>query len=80
MEITLNMNSIRLIDRKVFVKRVIEHSQKTRTYKEAYEKTEAEFENVFGKNKYSSYESFKVGKHREQKKGKPNNTNQLKLF
>tara|TARA_R110002020_G_scaffold2793_2_gene13090 strand:+ start:477 stop:680 length:204 start_codon:yes stop_codon:yes gene_type:complete len=40
----------------------------TKTYVEAYEKTDSEYEQIFGKRKYSSYESFRVCLHRRLKK------------
>ncbi len=44
---------------------------KTKTYKQAYENLESEFEFYFGKRKYSSYDSYRVCRHlRIKKKGK----------
>ena len=78
MEITLKIKSLRLIHRTNFVERVLENSQNSETYKAAYFKTEEEYKEIFGKHRYSSYESFKVSKHRCQKKIKEDR--QLKLF
>ena len=55
-----------LTDRKAFIKRVVEHSTNTNTYREAWERTENELEQAFGVRRYSSYESFRVSKCREQ--------------
>lgn len=36
----------------------------------AYEQLEDEYFNLYGTNKYTSYESFKVGKHKYLRKNK----------
>lgn len=40
-------------------------------YRYAYEKTEEEYFTKFGTNRFSSYESFRVMKHRRTKKATP---------
>jgi hypothetical protein len=59
--------SLQLINREKFVQRVIENSRETTTYREAYENVESEFFLTFGQRRFSSYESFRVAKHRVQK-------------
>lgn len=39
-----------------------------RTVREAYERTEAACEGVFGRRKYSGYESYRVQKSKKRKK------------
>lgn len=51
-----------------FIEVFEQNTTMTQTYKEAYERTETEFEGFFGKPRYASYESFKVIKSRKQKK------------
>jgi hypothetical protein len=51
-----------------FDKRFEFHYRQSRTYKEAYEKTESDYKSLFGLNKYSSYESFKKAYNTRAKK------------
>jgi len=73
LDITIKISQIRLINRKEFVNRVIEHSIEKPSYKEAYEAAEKEFRVIYGRSRYSSYESFRVAKHREQNPEKKSN-------
>ncbi len=56
----------RLFTRRDFVRAVVEMSQYTASYREAFERVNAEYERLTGHPRYSSYESFRVAKHREQ--------------
>lgn len=76
-EIKIKVKSLHLIRRRDFVNAVIEESGNTDTYKQAYEKIEEEYSQIFGVRRYSDYSVFRNAKHREQN---PKNTNQLKLF
>ena len=51
-----------------FSKRFWEKSKEYKTYKEAYEKLEQDFEKHFGKRRYSDYDSFRVCRDRKLKK------------
>ena len=51
-----------------FEKRFHKNTQISKTYKDAYELTEQEYESNFGKRKYSSYDSFRVTKNRRNSK------------
>jgi hypothetical protein len=52
-------NLIQLHDCNAFDRRFEFHYVRSRTYTEAYEKTEEEYSQVFGQNKYASFTSFK---------------------
>lgn len=53
-----------------FLARVSEHSRGTKTRKEAYELTEAEYVEYFGTRRYSDYNSFMVSSNYHHKKRK----------
>lgn len=74
--ITIRVSTLRLSKRSTFVRRVVEEAANTRTYREAFDKVNAEYEEVFGRPRYGSYESFRVVKSQEQNRGR----NQLSLF
>jgi len=56
-----------MIDKKItslltpdgFDERFFELASETKTYKKAYENLETEYENYFGKRKYSDYNSYR---------------------
>ena len=50
-----------------FEKRFHKHCRTEKTYYEAYDKTEMEYENNFGKRRYASYDSFRVTKNRKNR-------------
>lgn len=54
-------NFPKVLTREGYFDRFLELSAETRNYKEAYYQTEEELSN-FGLKRYSSYESFRVGK------------------
>lgn len=43
-----------------FYERWLQHKQKSRYDVEAYEKTEAEYKKLFGKNHFTSYNAFRM--------------------
>tara|TARA_R110000824_G_scaffold187635_1_gene368900 strand:- start:76 stop:276 length:201 start_codon:yes stop_codon:yes gene_type:complete len=51
-----------------FDERYFYHCKSSRTYVEAYAKTELEFFKYFELNKYSSYDSFRVSHNKRIKK------------
>ena len=50
-----------------FVREFWEQSKNFKTYKETYESVEKEHIDLFGKRKYSDYNSFRVCRDRKQK-------------
>ncbi len=56
-----------------FDERYHDHCKTSKTYVEAYEKTELEFEDYFAKRKYASYDSFRISHNNRLKKPKNNN-------
>ncbi len=47
-----------------YYSRYVYHTQHSKTYFEAYEKTELEFVETFGQRRYCSYSSFRQSKRR----------------
>ena len=60
-----DLNEIRRIG---FEKRYIFNIKQTKTYKAAYQKTEDEYVETFGKRRYASYDSFRNVRNRSIKK------------
>jgi|GEM_PF-2320109 len=58
---------VRLHDPKEFDKRFIEKTRESDTYEEAYFEVEKEHKSVFGANKYSNYESYRVSRYKRIK-------------
>ena len=50
-----------------FEKRFHKYCKSSKTYEQAYEKVEKEYELNFGKRRYSSYDSFRVTKNRKNR-------------
>jgi len=59
-------NQFKLITQQGFICQYQIHLKTCRTQTEAYEKTESEHFAVFGKTKYSGYESFRQVKNRKK--------------
>jgi hypothetical protein len=59
---------IALLNADGFSKRFWQETKDFKTYKEAYEKLEVEFEKHFGKRRYADYDSFRVCRDRKLKK------------
>ena len=55
-----------------FDERYHDHCKTSKTYVEAYEKTELEFEDYFAKRKYSSYDSFRITHNNRMKNNQKN--------
>ena len=51
-----------------FDDRFWKYAKETKTYVEAYEKTEIEYEKHFGKRKYSDYNSYTTSRNKRLKK------------
>lgn len=51
-----------------FDERFVEHTADTDTYEEAYHLTERDYRRAFGRNKYSSYNSFRVTRSQRLKR------------
>ena len=54
-----------------FEKRFHKNCQVVKKYEDAYELTEQEYEEHFGKRRYSSYDSFRVTKNRKNRNNTP---------
>ena len=63
----LGIEILALLSPSGFEKRFHKNCQTSKNYYDAYEKTEIEYENNFGKRKYSSYDSFRVTKNRKNR-------------
>jgi hypothetical protein len=50
-----------------FEKKFHQNCKIAKTYEDAYELTEQEYENNFGKRRYASYDSFRVTKNRKNR-------------
>ena len=57
-----------LISADGFVRKFWEKTREHKTYKEAYEKLEQEYQDIFGKRRYSDYNSFRICRDRAAKK------------
>ena len=55
-----------------FDQRYVEHTAEARTYEEAYLLTEKDYRRVFGKNKYSNFDSFRVARSKRIKRNLKN--------
>jgi hypothetical protein len=56
-----------------FIKRYIEHLDKSATQAEAYDKTEQDFERIFKRRRYACFDSFRQVKNRIAKRKQLNN-------
>ena len=63
----IQLEILALLSPSGFEKRFHKHCKATKTYEQAYEKTEKEYEETFGKRRYSSYDSFRVTKNRKNR-------------
>ena len=64
---TIPIEILCLLSPNGFEERFHKHCKTTKTYLEAYEKTEQEYSDYFGKTRYASYDSFRVVMHRKMK-------------
>jgi hypothetical protein len=67
---TLGIEILILLSPDGFEERFYFYAKTEKTYLKAYEKTELEYQNYFGKNKYSNYDSFRVVMQRKIKNKK----------
>ena len=63
----IELEILALLSPSGFEKRFHKHCQETKTYEDAYELTEEEYEKNFGRRRYSSYDSFRVTKNRKNR-------------
>jgi|TARA_R100001594_G_scaffold33325_1_gene61754 hypothetical protein len=64
---TIEIEILALLSPSGFEKRFHKNCQKSKTYYDAYELTEQEYEKNFGKRRYASYDSFRVTKNRKNR-------------
>lgn len=64
---SINFDILILLSAKGFEEKFHKNCKDTKTYVQAYEKTEKEYEEHFGKRRYSSYDSFRVVMNRKIK-------------
>ena len=67
----IQLEILALLSPSGFEKRFHKHCKETKTYSEAYELTEKEYQKNFGKRRYSSYDSFRVTKNRKIRNNTP---------
>lgn len=63
----IDLEILALLSPAGFEKRFHYYCKEAPSYEQAYEKTEKEYEQNFGKRRYSSYDSFRVTKNRKNK-------------
>ena len=61
---------LKLVSFDGFNQRYEQNMRVCNTYKNAYLKTEEQYEGVFGQKKYASYDSFRIIRSRKMKKNK----------
>ncbi len=64
---TIPLEILVLLSPRGFEERFHKHCKDTNTYVEAYERTEQEYTDYFGKTRYASYDSFRVVMQRKMK-------------
>lgn len=64
----MSETDVKLHDPAEFDDRFVKHTGECQTYEEAYILTEEDYKKVFGKRKYSSYNSFRVSRSKRLKK------------
>lgn len=65
---TIPIEILALLSPRGFEDRFHQHCKKEKTYRRAYEETEKEYSEYFGKTRYSGYDSFRVCRDRKYKK------------
>lgn len=63
----ISFEILSMLSFKGFINRYYFYCKTEKTYKDAYEKTEQEYEKNFKKRRYSSYDSFRVVLNRKMK-------------
>lgn len=66
----MSETDVKLHDPAEFDQRFVDHTGDCQTYEEAYILTEEDYKKVFGKRKYSSYNSFRVSRSKRLKNRK----------
>ena len=64
----IDLKILALLTPNGFDDRFWKNAKETKTYVEAYEKTEIEYEKHFGKRKYSDYNSYTTSRNKRIKK------------
>tara|TARA_R110002167_G_scaffold66768_2_gene188921 strand:+ start:337 stop:549 length:213 start_codon:yes stop_codon:yes gene_type:complete len=64
---TIPIEILALLSPSGFERRFHKNCKLAKNYEDAYEQTETEYENNFGKRRYSSYDSFRVTKNRKNR-------------
>ena len=64
----IDLKILALLTPNGFDDRFWKYAKETKTYVEAYEKTEIEYEKHFGKRKYSDYNSYTTSRNKRIKK------------
>jgi len=67
----IDLKILALLSPNGFDERFWKNSKDSKTYMEAYEKTEIEHEKHFGKRKYSDYNSFRGARDKRIKRNNP---------
>ncbi|MAO64283.1 MAG: hypothetical protein CL666_04730 [Balneola sp.] len=62
-----HLELVKLHDPYVFDERFVECTRECDTYEEAYDLVEQEYKSVFGKRKYSNYNSYRVARRKRIK-------------
>tara|TARA_R100000353_G_scaffold153096_1_gene111618 strand:- start:243 stop:461 length:219 start_codon:yes stop_codon:yes gene_type:complete len=65
--VKIEIEILALLSPSGFEKRFHKYCKSSKTYEQAYEKVEKEYELNFGKRRYSSYDSFRVTKNRKNR-------------
>ena len=68
------IENIKLVYPREFDKRFWQYVRECRTHKQAYQKTESDYRTVYDKNKYSSFESFRVARRVREKRAENQDT------
>lgn len=63
----IELEILALLSPSGFEKRFHKYCKESKTYEDAYELTEKEYETNFGKRRYASYDSFRVTKNRKNR-------------
>jgi hypothetical protein len=64
----IDIEIIALISPEGFERKFFKNCKDSKTYIEAYEKTEKEYSEYFGRRRYSCYDSFRVSKNKRLKR------------
>lgn len=64
----LGIEILALLSPSGFEKRFHKHCKTCKTYEDAYEETEKEYESHFERRRYASYDSFRVTRNRKRRK------------